>query len=59
MSLFLLIFVVFQIIIALLHGESHFLLKTTLVTNAIKDRVQDDPTLVSSKQLQCLIDCIT
>ena len=59
MSLFLLVFVVFQVIIALLHGESHFLLQTTLVTNAIKDRVQDDPTLVSSKQLRCLIDCIT
>ena len=62
MSLFLLVFVVFQVFKSSLHcsmANLTFLLKHTLVTIVTKDRVQDDPILVSSKQLRCLIDCIT
>ena len=58
MCLFLLVLVVFQLLL-LLHRENHFLSQPTLFFVFTKDRVQEVPMLVLSKQLRCIIDSIT
>ena len=58
MCLFLLVSVVFQLL-SLLHGENHFLSQPMLFIVVTKDRVHEDPMLVLSKQLRCIIDSIT
>ena len=54
MFLFLLVLVVFHLL-SLLHGENHFLSQHMLCIVVTKDRVHEDPMLVLSKQLRCIL----